>query len=57
VANDNVKALKDINSREGLFLLILTITVLVMGLWPAPFLDVIHSSVDQLLSLSSVTKL
>jgi NADH-quinone oxidoreductase subunit M len=57
VANDNVKALKDINSREALFLMILTISVLVMGLWPAPFLDVIHSSVDQVLSLSSVTKL
>ena len=57
VSNDNVKALKDINSREGLFLLILTLTVLVMGLWPAPFLDTIHSSVDKVLALSSVTKL
>jgi NADH-quinone oxidoreductase subunit M len=57
VANDNVKALKDINSREGLFLLVLTLSVLIMGLWPAPFLDVIHSSVDKVLALSSVTKL
>ena len=57
VSNDNVKALKDINSREGLFLLILTLTVLIMGLWPAPFLDTIHSSVDKVLALSSVTKL
>ena len=57
VSNDNVKVLKDINSREGLFLLILTLTVLVMGLWPAPFLDTIHSSVDKVLALSSVTKL
>ena len=57
VSNDNVKALKDINSREGFFLLILTLTVLIMGLWPAPFLDTIHSSVDKVLALSSVTKL
>ena len=57
VSNENVKGLKDINSREGLFLLILTLTVLVMGLWPAPFLDTIHSSVDKVLALSSVTKL
>ena len=57
VANDNVKALKDINGREGLFLLILTLAVLIMGLWPAPFLETIHSSVDKVLSLSSVTKL
>ena len=57
VSNDNVKALKDINSREGLFLLILTLTVLIMGLWPAPFLDTIHTSVDKVLALSAVTKL
>lgn len=57
VTNDNVKQLKDINSREFFFLLILTFTVLIMGLWPAPFLDTIHTSVDRLLELSSVTKL
>jgi NADH-quinone oxidoreductase subunit M len=57
VSNDNVKALKDINSREGFFLLVLTLTVLLMGLWPAPFLDTIHSSVDKVLALSAVTKL
>ncbi|GMR05847.1 MAG: NADH-quinone oxidoreductase subunit M [Gammaproteobacteria bacterium] len=57
VNNDMVKALKDINSREGLFLLILTLSVLIMGLWPAPFLEIIHTSVDRLLTLSAVTKL
>jgi len=57
VSNDMVKTLKDINSREGLFLLLLTLSVLIMGLWPAPFLEVINTSVDKLLALSSVTKL
>ncbi|MFW2439528.1 MAG: NADH-quinone oxidoreductase subunit M [Arenicellales bacterium] len=57
VANDNVKALKDINSREFLFLLILTLSVLIMGLWPAPFLETINASVDKLLTLAAVTKL
>ncbi|GBE45221.1 NADH:ubiquinone oxidoreductase subunit M [bacterium BMS3Bbin11] len=57
VNNDMVKALKDINSREGLFLLLLTLSVLVIGLWPAPFLEIIHASVDRLLTLSAVTKL
>ena len=57
IANDNVKALTDIDSREGLFLLILALSVLLMGLWPAPFLETIHTSVDKVLALSSVTKL
>jgi NADH-quinone oxidoreductase subunit M len=57
VNNKNVETLKDINNREGLILLILSITVLIMGLWPAPFLDTIHTSVDRVLALSSVTKL
>jgi len=57
VNNDMVKALKDINNREGLFLLILTLSVLILGLWPAPFLEIIHTSVDKLLTFSAVTKL
>ncbi|NIA02689.1 MAG: NADH-quinone oxidoreductase subunit M, partial [Planctomycetia bacterium] len=57
VSNDNVKALKDINSREVFFLLILTLSVLIMGLWPAPFLETINTSVDKLLTLAAVTKL
>ncbi len=57
VSNDRVKELTDINMREGLFLLILTLSVLIMGLWPAPFLEIIHTSVDKLLMLSTITKL
>ncbi len=57
VSNDKVKALKDINGREGLILLMLTLSVLIMGLWPAPFLELIHTSVDKLLTLATVTKL
>ena len=36
VANDNVRALKDLNYREFLVMSILAVAVLVMGLWPAP---------------------
>ena len=57
VANDNVASLKDVTAREVLFLLLLALTVLVMGLWPAPFLDVIHTSVDKLLLQASVVKI
>src|SRR5690606_2839844 len=40
VANDRVAALKDLNSREFLVLGVLALAVLLLGLWPAPLLDV-----------------
>jgi len=57
IANDDVRALKDINGREMLFLSILAVAVLVMGLWPQPFTDVMHSSVDALLKHVATGKL
>ncbi len=57
VANDKVKVLTDINARETMLLATLAIAVLVMGIWPYPFLEVLHVSVDNILSLASVSKL
>ncbi|MBL8522950.1 MAG: NADH-quinone oxidoreductase subunit M [Betaproteobacteria bacterium] len=57
IANDDVRALKDLNGREMLFLSILAIAVLVMGIWPQPFTDVMHSSVDALLKHVATGKL
>jgi NADH-quinone oxidoreductase subunit M len=57
VANEKVEALEDATPREILFLAILAITVLVMGLWPYPFIEVMHTSVDNLLQQVSVSKL
>lgn len=57
VASDKVEALQDATPREILFLSILAVMVLVMGLWPYPFLEVMHVSVDNLLQQVSVTKL
>ena len=57
VANENVAKLTDVTSREILFLVLLAVTVLVMGLWPAPFLDVIHTSVNKLLLQASIVKI
>jgi len=57
VANERVEALEDATPREILFLTILAITVLVMGLWPYPFMEVMHTSVDHLLQQVSVSKL
>ncbi|MDD3448963.1 MAG: NADH-quinone oxidoreductase subunit M [Gammaproteobacteria bacterium] len=48
VVHEGVAALKDINLRERLVLALLAVTVLVVGLWPAPLLDVMHASVDNL---------
>ena len=57
VANDNVKALTDINAREFLMLSLLAIATLYMGLHPKPFTDVMSSSVADLLRHVALTKL
>ena len=57
VANDDVKALQDINAREFVMLALLAAAVLYMGVYPKPFTDVMDASVAQLLQHVSVSKL
>jgi len=57
VQNAAVEKLEDVNGREVLFLALLAIAVLAMGVWPAPLLDVMHVSVDELLRQASATKI
>jgi len=57
VTNAAVEKLEDVNRREVLFLTLLAIAVLAMGVWPAPLLDVMHVSVDELLRQASATKI
>ncbi len=57
VANDDVKGLKDINSREFLMLSLLAIAVLWMGIYPKPFTDVMDTSVAELLKHVATSKL
>ena len=57
VANDDVKALKDINAREFVMLALLAAAVLYMGVYPKPFTDVMDASVAQLLQHVAVSKL
>jgi NADH-quinone oxidoreductase subunit M len=57
IKNDHVKALQDINQRELLIMTALAIAVLGLGLWPAPVVDVMHASVDNLLQHVAVSKL
>jgi NADH-quinone oxidoreductase subunit M len=49
VANDHVKQLTDLNGRELIVLGSLAVAVLWMGVYPKPFTDVMHASVNQLL--------
>ncbi|MDP1999479.1 MAG: NADH-quinone oxidoreductase subunit M [Rhodoferax sp.] len=57
VANDHVKSLVDINSREFFMLSLLAIAVLFMGIYPKPFTDVMDTSVAELLKHVALSKL
>ena len=57
VTNEDVKGLKDINSREFLMLSLLAIAVLYMGIYPKPFTDVMDTSVADLLKHVAASKL
>ena len=57
IANDDVKGLKDINSREFLMLSLLAIAVLWMGIYPKPFTDVMETSVAEFLKHVAMSKL
>ncbi|MDB5838024.1 MAG: NADH:ubiquinone oxidoreductase subunit [Caballeronia sp.] len=57
VANEHVAKLKDINKREFFMLAVLAVFTLYMGLYPKPFTDVMHASVENLLSHVAQSKL
>ena len=57
IANDQVRALVDINAREFGMLAVLAAAVLYMGIYPKPFTDVMHVSVDNLLRHMAVSKI
>ena len=57
IANDNVAALKDINGREFLVLGALAVAVLLVGLWPAPLLDVMRATTQHLAEKLLISKI
>lgn len=57
VANDNVRTLSDINTREFWILGIMAAAVLFMGVYPKPFTDVMSVSVEALLQHVAQSKL
>ena len=50
VANERVASLTDLNAREFLVLGLLAALVLILGLWPAPLVDVVSATVDNLVA-------
>jgi NADH-quinone oxidoreductase subunit M len=56
VTNRNVAALSDIGIREWMVLAALAVAVLTMGLWPKPFLNVVHASAEHLLMQAAQSK-
>jgi NADH-quinone oxidoreductase subunit M len=57
VANDHVAKLVDLNWRETAVLTALAAAVLVMGVYPLPFTEVMHASVNELLRHVAASKL
>jgi len=57
VANDHVRDLQDLSSREFLILGLMALAVIYMGVHPKPFTDVMHTSVEALLQHVSHSKL
>jgi NADH-quinone oxidoreductase subunit M len=57
VANAHVAALKDLNLREFVILATMAALVLLMGVWPQPFAEVLHTSVNDILSHVSHSKI
>ncbi len=57
VANEQVDGMSDLCSREFLILGLLAILTLFMGIYPKPFTDLMHPSVQALLQHVSISKL
>jgi len=57
VANNNVAELEDLTPREFVVLAILAVSVLIVGLWPAPLVDMMSATVEHLLEIVSHSKL
>jgi NADH-quinone oxidoreductase subunit M len=57
VANDNVAKLNDLNHREFIVLGILAAAVLLLGVWPAPLVDMMNVTIEELVQQVGQSKL
>jgi NADH-quinone oxidoreductase subunit M len=56
VANSGVASLTDLNGREFAVLGVLAVAVLLLGIWPAPLVDMMEASVHHLVDQAVATK-
>ena len=57
IRHANVATLKDINAREATVLSVLAFMVLLLGVWPAPLIEVMDASILHLLDHIALSKL
>ena len=57
VANEKVEALEDLNRREFIVLGILAVSILLLGLWPAPLVEMMDATIEQLVQQIGQSKL
>ena len=57
IGNERVAALEDLNRREFFVLGIFALLVLGLGVWPAPLVDMMNTSIEQLIQQISQSKL
>ncbi|MHB1268369.1 MAG: NADH-quinone oxidoreductase subunit M, partial [Acidithiobacillus ferriphilus] len=57
ITHTEVAGLKDLDGREIFVLATLAAFTLLLGLWPAPFLDIVHNSVQHLVTQVSLSKI
>ena len=57
VVKESVAGLQDINGREAFVLATLAFMVLLLGVWPAPLIDVMEVTVTNLVEQITVSKL
>jgi NADH-quinone oxidoreductase subunit M len=57
IGNQQVAKLQDINNRELLILGSLAVAVLLFGIWPAPLVEVMQASIENLVAHVAISKL
>ena len=57
VSNDNVSSLCDVNKTEAIILSTLAVAVLVVGIWPAPLLELMQPTIQNLIEHIANSKL
>ena len=55
IKNDQIKNLKDVNKSELLILIILALLVIIFGFYPAPIMETLNVSIDNLINNYEIT--